>query len=693
MRYAFLLLLSMQCAALPLWNGWVEVEGDPGNRRSIGRVATLLPFCDTGDSTSFVYVRGLWDNNHAREGDFGLGYRWLCDDSVWGGYLFYDYRKSSHHNSYQQLTVGLERYTSCFEARLNGYLSLTGEREMQNSGFSQAIIRGDQVRFLCRPNDFERGLPGLDGEIGYRYCCGWLEAKLLVGGYWFNRECYEKVAGLKGRAELSVNDLPYGTKLTLGIEGYGDDIRSGEVSAIVRLQVPFGGCSRPCDLCSRLYERIERLDLLTRTRKSPLCESAALFKGREISEVVFAAEDLVVDVATAPENALIVVNGEFGVEETVAMKLGQILAGGGAELVMTGECPCGPGILTVPGEGGIVTVSRGEIFDPLIDVATDGTVAGLTIESLTVAVQATDAPRVMVMDNTISTQEPSAHGVFLGASEDCEVLGNNVSTIGVGARGIYLDGSDDGTVTGNTISTEGSSAYGVRLEDGSNGGALAGNTISTKGSNAYGVWLVDSDDGTVTGNTISTEGERGHGVVLNNSDKSAVTRNTIEAEGSIGQGVVVIQSNDGTVAGNSVSTKGSSAYGVLLFLSTEGTVKRNSISTDGTGAFGVWLDSNSNNGTVTGNTIEMEGSTAVGIRLSNSSDDCEVSGNRVSTSGMDAPGTYASDLDSPTIVNNTIDTTGDNSDGILLETVTNPVYEPNTISVSGTGSQEVVIVP
>jgi parallel beta-helix repeat protein len=630
-KYALLLLISLQCAALPLANGWVEGEGDFGNRRSIGRLATLLPFYETEDSTSFVYLRGLWDNDHVREGNIGLGHRWLCDWGVLGGYVFYDRRTVSHHNTHQQLTVGVERYTSCFEARLNGYLSLSGEREVQNTGLAKAIIREEQVRFLCRSNDHERALSGLDGEIGYRYCCVWLEAKLLVGGYWFDRERYERVAGLKGRAELSVNDLPYGAKLTLGVEGYGDDIRSGEVGAIVRLQVPFGGCPRRCDLCSRLYERIERLDILTRTRKSPLCESAALFKGREISQVVFAS-DLVDDVANADENALIIANGLFNVEETVAMNPGQILAGGGAELVMTGECPCGPGILTVPGVGGTVA---GDISDPLIDVDTDGTVAGLTIEAVNVAVQATDAPRVMVMSNKITTTASNGYGIHLESAPLGELWDNRIST--EDGEGIRLNSSNNCEVSGNTISTE--DGFGIRLLD-SDDCEVSSNRVSTEGG-AFGIFLVDSNICKVRGNSVSTVGDDTQGIFLFSGNNCEVSGNNVSTEGDDADGIAVFDCDDCEVSGNSVSTENGGS-GIAVF----------------------------------------------------DSDDCEVNRNRISTSGMDAPGIHAeAGTDNLTATDNTIDTSGDDSDGIFLGGVSNAALSDNNIDVSGMNSIDVRIEP
>jgi Periplasmic copper-binding protein (NosD)/Inverse autotransporter, beta-domain len=640
MKTALLLLVSLQCAALPISNGWVEGEGDVGTERSIGRIAALLPFYETGDSTSFVYLRGLWDSQDAREGNVGLGYRQLCGNAVLGGYLFYDGRRSASHKTYQQLSVGVEGYTSCFEARLNGYISFDGERELQNTGWSEAFIREDQVRLLCQPNDHERALPGLDGEIGYRYCCGCVEAKLFVGGYWFDKERYHTVAGAKGRAELSLNNLPYGAKLTAGIEGYGDDLRSGKFGGIVRLQVPFGGCSRPCDLCSRLYERIERLDMVTRTRRSPLCESEALFKGREITEIVYAQTDLVGEVTTAANGALIIVNGQFDVDATVAMKDEQILAGGGAELLMTGDCPCGSGILTVPGPAGSV-VDVGSA-DPVIGLAENGTVAGLTIEAIGDhdAVEAGGVAGVMVMDNTIST---------------------------IDGRGVSLSSSDNGTVTGNDIATEGGSAHGVLLNN-SNNGTVTGNNIATEGGAAYGVYLLSSsDDGTVTGNDIATEGSLAVGVFLNNSVNGTVTGNDIATEGDDAYGVYLLNnSDDGTVTGNDIATEGGSAYGVYLFNSSNGTVTGNSIATEGSLAVGVSLSS-SNNGTVTGNNIATEGDDAHGVFL-DSSEDAEV-------------------------VSNEIDTTGDDADGIRLKGVNSYILSDNDISVSGSGSEEIKSVP
>jgi parallel beta-helix repeat protein len=689
MRFAFLLLLSMQCAALPLWNGWVEGEGDFGNRRSIGRVASLLPFYETGDSTSFVYLRGLWDSGDAREGNIGLGHRQLCGCAVLGGYFFYDARTSAQRHTHQQLTVGVEGYTTCFEARLNGYIPISGDQELHNTGLAKAVIREDQVRLLCQANDRQRALPGFDGEIGYRYCCGCIEAKLLVGGYLFDKHRYKTVAGAKGRAELSVRNLPYGAKVTVGVEGYGDDIRSGEIGGIIRLQVPFGGCSRPCNLCSRLYERIERLDVLTRTRKSPLCESEALFKGREVSDVIFATDNLVAEVAAAPDDALIVVNGEIDVAATVDMKPGQILAGGGAELLMTGDCPCGSGILTVPGVGGTVT---GDSPDPLIAVDTDGTVAGLTIEATNTAVSASGAPRAMVMDNTISTAASGAYGIFLEASADCQVSNNIVSTEGADAHGIFVSASSSCVVSGNSASTEGSGANGIFLSDSDNC-EVSGNSTSTKESGANGIVVFGSSNCEVSGNSASTEEAAAHGIFLSISDNCEVSGNSTSTKESGTSGILLNNSDTCLVSGNSASTEGSNAHGIFLSTSDNCEVSGNSTSTEGSGANGILLGSSSDGCEVSGNKVSTEGSGADGISLA-SSDSSMLNDNQISTTGMEAPGIHSTPTsDVVTAIGNVIDTTGDLSDGIRLEGVNNATFGDNEITVSGANTKEISIFP
>lgn len=100
------------------WGPWVEMGGRFSDSRSIGEANLFAPVWQNSDSLLFFDVRASFDNHHAREGNFGLGFRHMLDNG-WnlGGYGYLDVRRSSAGNSFYQTTLGVEALGETFDFR------------------------------------------------------------------------------------------------------------------------------------------------------------------------------------------------------------------------------------------------------------------------------------------------------------------------------------------------------------------------------------------------------------------------------------------------------------------------------------------------------------------------------------------------------------------------------------------------
>ena len=339
------------------WQGYIEFEGKISADRDLGEAGIFVPLYQNDNSMIFTDIRARIDNNSSSEGNFGLGFRKLTqNDIIFGGYAFYDRRRTSNANVFHQATLGAEVLTENIEGRINVYIPEGGSQDT-GAATTRTNLSGGNIQFQNLGAPQERALPGFDAEFGY----GWnLDANWDVwaygGGYYFDASGYDEVAGPRGRIELTRHNLPFlgqNSKFTLGAEAQTDDVRGDQIFGLARLRIPFNSfnntappSSNLSDLEKRMVSRIYRdVDIVAGQKDAEVVSSEAatvtLSSGVDVTSytIIDAAGELDDDVAAAGANALIVVDGSKGdivSPDTAYFSTGQTLIGGGSVLSATG---------------------------------------------------------------------------------------------------------------------------------------------------------------------------------------------------------------------------------------------------------------------------------------------------------------------------------------------------------------------
>ncbi len=446
------------------WNPHIEAEGKLGTDRSLGELGLFIPFLQNDKTLFFADIRGRFDDQSSREGNFGLGVRHQINkDWIVGGYAFYDRRKTENNNYFHQATIGVEALTENMEFRANGYIPERGAQDIVGGGSSSsASVNGANLQITTTNSTLrEQAIPGFDFEAGYSFDFqDNIDVWAYGGAYHFNTGGVEKVAGPRGRIELNYNNVPYigeGSRFTLGYEVQHDDVRDTQGFAIARLRVPlnFGkNAASPSDLSAldrRMTTRVVRdIDIVsgqastisTSTTENATATTAG---GATVSSFVTidAGDDISTEVTNAGSNALIVVDGSAGTindSDRIEIEDGQTIIGGGASLTVLGATSGATATLTLPGTRPTVNNTDTYVFNG---------------SNLTNGFQ---------LENIIITG--GSHSIIIEGST------SNVSLKNINVSGYADRGFHDNTTTGNNISitdstfTGGSS--GLEFGDGSN---------------------------------------------------------------------------------------------------------------------------------------------------------------------------------------------------------------------------------
>ncbi len=129
-----------------LYKSFTAVEYKAGTDRSLGDLQLVVPLWQDTETLIFADLRGRIDDSQSKEGNWGLGWRQIQDNTwIIGAYAFYDLRKTENDNNFSQATVGLEALSVEWEARVNGYIPET-KSELANS-LNVAQIQNGMVVF------------------------------------------------------------------------------------------------------------------------------------------------------------------------------------------------------------------------------------------------------------------------------------------------------------------------------------------------------------------------------------------------------------------------------------------------------------------------------------------------------------------------------------------------------------------
>lgn len=649
-------LVTAARAEEPKWGGWIDAGGKIGTKRDIGEVDIFLPLAQDGTRLLFADLRGILDDQHQREGNFGLGYREMLDNG-WnlGGYGFFDRRRSGTGHYFSQATLGLEALGADFDARINGYVPL-GTREYEVPGSTSVDLSGSSIRMS---NSYERAYHGGDAELGWRLPLldaeGDTELRLYGGGYWFDAANSDAVAGPRLRLEWRLYDLldelP-GSRLTLSGEIQHDKPRGTQEFLGFKLRLPL----QPDPAARRLTPQERRMmdpvirDVDIVTQQAKVSESVKM-DGTTIGSVTqLSGTDLQAKLNAATPGSLLLLNGEAIVSAPVTLNSGQVLRGGGTTITLTGASSGKVFAYTIPGSNGII---KGAVAgDAVVKMAANSTLRDVRVENTSTdsnawAISATNVTGATLQNVTMVS---AAGGLKLSNSNNFTMTGSRITAAQDSA--INVSGGTGLDLNGNTLTQNGASGIGIAASNAA--GNIRGNTITTNGNGngledtninarpAHGLSISNGGSLTVSGNTITTNGTQANGIHVTGSAGIQISGNTVTTNGYMGRGLILLNSNNATISGNTIATNTTDAsnwsyltiaYGIMTDGSSNLSIRDNTITTKMKGAHGVNVRFGSGN-TVSGNTITVHGdnTNAVSILRSTSS---TVSGNTLRATNTD----------------------------------------------------------
>ncbi|NQY43096.1 MAG: inverse autotransporter beta domain-containing protein [Legionellales bacterium] len=170
-KYIFLFILLLFTVTISYgskYSSRIQTEYKAGNTRSIIRPAVLIPVYQVPNSLIYISLIGMSDTKSALEGNFGIGWRNLINNNIYGIYGFYDIRRTSYGNIIHQATIGAEWFKEFFELRFNVYLP--SQKVFRISDISRDIgfratgsgLSVDRVSSY----KIEQAVPGFDIDIG-----------------------------------------------------------------------------------------------------------------------------------------------------------------------------------------------------------------------------------------------------------------------------------------------------------------------------------------------------------------------------------------------------------------------------------------------------------------------------------------------------------------------------------------------
>ncbi|MFO0919117.1 MAG: hypothetical protein U0872_12480 [Planctomycetaceae bacterium] len=577
-----------------VWQPYVAAQGLFGNKDTLGMGQLMMPLYQDGQSLVFADIRGRWDDQSNSEGNFGLALRKMIDPSWFiGTYGFYDYRRTSNGNSFNQGSVGIEAMSVRYEARMNGYIPDSSAKHAND--LSTTSFTGTTV-FVN--GGFERAYYGLDGEVGALFWEEWggnLELRGFVGGYWFDTggTNFPSIAGPKGRLELRLYDLPcFGpqSRLTLGVEMQDDNVRDFQVAGLARLEIPlgiFGGTRSLTRLERRMLDRIVRdNDIVTQARQDSHEVGIDSATGRMLNNVTVvnpATADVQGTIAAATNpNSTVIMNGDVngvsqhytidgvGANKSLIVNPNQVLRGGGF-LVIGSQTGAQAVYGTRPTIDNTTTT-----FDTIRLVSDTGVAAN---QAQIVGLNLTGGR------NGISSYGGSANPALqtLQNVQGVFISGNNVSGAHNAGFAFAFVNNDTGTrVTNNVADSNGRNANGDPIDGTATGvgfqlgapagSAFAGTATGNQASNNLGTGyqFPAGISGNVSGNTATNNGRKSDGTIDNPAARGfdvggpmtgAVSNNSSTDNANDGFRFQNSLSGAGKVTGNSAARNGLDANG------------------------------------------------------------------------------------------------------------------------------------
>ncbi|MBY0272086.1 MAG: inverse autotransporter beta domain-containing protein, partial [Alphaproteobacteria bacterium] len=246
------------------WNNEGRLRLMAGRQQSLGQIGLFAPLLQDATSLLFADIRFFRSSKHNSEGNFGLAHRQIVPSLEWifGGYGFFDNRRSEHHKNFQQGTFGVEALSVHYDVRANIYVPFSKSKKI-HSKTTKPIFRGHS-EYFNKTKEF--ALRGLDYEIGrsvpHLDCL-----RLYVAGYNFQANGVKSINGVRARFRLDVNRY-----INIDGEYQYDNVRHSAPYIGFTVRIPFGEVTEKplTPLEKRMQTDIIRdIDIVTGKRKTP----------------------------------------------------------------------------------------------------------------------------------------------------------------------------------------------------------------------------------------------------------------------------------------------------------------------------------------------------------------------------------------------------------------------------------------
>jgi len=217
---------------------------------------TWLPFMD---------LRGHVFDNGKFAANAGLGLRYLTLSRVWGANAYYDYRNTTHHQHYNQVSAGLESLGRVWDFRINGYLPV-GKTHTPFSGGSFFRFQGHHL-LLQRSRNF--AMKGANAEAGAHVDHFEKAPLYFAGGPYYLTGVGETTWGGELRGTVDLFDRYVRVEGNVSYDHFFKWIGQAQVS----INIPFGGRTnvirRSCNSCckefalqTRAVQRVDRNEII-----------------------------------------------------------------------------------------------------------------------------------------------------------------------------------------------------------------------------------------------------------------------------------------------------------------------------------------------------------------------------------------------------------------------------------------------
>jgi len=182
-----------------------------GNKRNIGQIGLLMPLLQNRDNLLFATIIGMRDSRSNTEGNFGLGFRKKFITYIFGGYGFYDFRKTQLNSKVHQLTLGVEYLSPKLDARFNVYIPDASEycvKRLPNKT-KESITTTHVIYETTAHKLMEVSRRGFDVEVGVPIP-QLMNSQCFLSYYFFNATKIQKsqaMHGVRSRVKYQLHNI------------------------------------------------------------------------------------------------------------------------------------------------------------------------------------------------------------------------------------------------------------------------------------------------------------------------------------------------------------------------------------------------------------------------------------------------------------------------------------------------------